>query len=252
MSEDLLVDEGPVGRITLNRPERHNAINTPLGDELVDAFTRFGRNPDVKVIVFGGTGKSFCSGDDRSEGGTARIPDYPWENPYHSPHVEPFGVERHGYFQLQSLLRRIPQLVICQVQGYCMGSGLELMLACDFAIADAEAKFLPVINTCVFLPKYVGLKHSMRLIFSKEFLSAPEALDLGLLTAVAEPGRLESDVAALAEDLASIGAERYGYLSTVKDSVNRVLFPAVEDDVRRQVLSIRLSDFYMQTHPQPR
>lgn len=249
ISDQLFVDEGPVTRLTLNRPERHNAINTALGDELVEVVTRIGRTPDVKVLVFAGAGRSFCSGDDVSEGAGGRIPDYAWENPYHSPHVETFGVQRHGYFQLQSLFRRIPQPVICQVHGYCMGSGFDLVLAADFAIADPDAQFRMVINATAFLPKYVGLKHTMRLILDDGFTSAQEALDLGLITNVAAPGKLESEVDALADRLVEVGRQRYGYLGMVKEAVNRALYPSLDEDLRMQLLGTRLSDFYRQTHP---
>jgi enoyl-CoA hydratase/carnithine racemase len=249
VSEHLLVEEGPVTWLTLNRPERHNAIDTALGDELVEVVTRVGRTPSVKVVVLRGAGRSFCSGDDVSEGAGGRIPDYPWENPYHAPHVEAFGVQRHGYFQLQSLLRRIPQAVICQVQGYCMGSGFDLVLAADFAIADPETKFRFVINATAFLPRYVGLKHSMRLLFSEGFTSAQEAAGLGLITAVAQAGQLEADVRQLAERLADAGEQRYGYMGVVKESVNRALYSTLDEDLRMQLLATRLSDFYRLTHP---
>jgi enoyl-CoA hydratase/carnithine racemase len=249
MSEQLLIDEGPVTRLTLNRPERHNAINTALGDELVEAFTRIGRTPDVKVVVVAGSGRSFCSGDDVSEGAGGRIPDYPWENPYHSPHVEAFGVQRHGYFQLQSLFRRIPQLVICRVHGYVMGSGFDLMLASDFAIADPDTQFRMVVNATSFLPRYVGLKQTMRLLFDDQFTSAQEAMELGLVTKVAEPGQLDAEVEALAQRLADIGSQRYGYLGVIKEAVNRTLFGSLDEDLRMQLLATRLSDFFRQSHP---
>src|SRR5215211_7622984 len=200
MSSDeiLLVEPGPITSITLNRPERHNALNTAMGDKLMEALTTAGRSPDVKVVVLRGAGPSFCSGDDRTEGGSGRIDDFPWENPYHSPHVEPFGVHRHGYFQLMGLIRRIPQPVIAQVHGFCMGSAVDLMLAADFAIADRDAKIQLLFGArgigpagTVFLPRYVGLKRTMQLLFDSEYLSAQDARDLGLITAVADADQID-------------------------------------------------------------
>ena len=135
--------------------------------------------PPCRSSILAGKGRSFCSGDDVSEGGDARIPDYPWQNPYHAPHIAAFNLERHPYFRLQSLLRRIPQMVIAQVQGYCMGSGFDLMLASDYAIADPDARLRMVIGATAFLPKYVGLKHATRLIMDDGFISAEEAAEPG-------------------------------------------------------------------------
>ncbi len=244
MSSELIVEDGPVTRLTINRPERHNAINTEVGDAMVEVVTRVGRDPAVQVLILAGAGRSFCSGDDVSEGAEGRIPDYEWKNPYHAPFVAPFNLERHPYFRLQSLLRRIPQMVIAQVQGYCMGSGFDLMLASDYAIADPEARLRMVISATAFLPKYVGLKQATQLILDDQFISAQEAAELGLITSVAEPGQLHEEVDALAERLAAIGQARHGYLGVVKESLNRSLWPQLDDDLRMQLIGHRLSDLY--------
>ncbi|MYD54190.1 MAG: enoyl-CoA hydratase/isomerase family protein [Chloroflexi bacterium] len=243
---ELIVEDGPVTRLTINRPERHNAINTEVGDAIVDVVNRVGRDPSVYVLVLAGEGRSFCSGDDVSEGAEGSISDYPWQNPYHALHIAPFNLERHPYFRLQSLLRRIPQMVIAQVQGYCMGSGFDLMLASDYAIADPDAKLRFVIPATAFLPKYVGLKQATRLILDDQFISGTEAAELGLVTRVAEPGRLREEVDELANRLATMGRERHGYLGVVKEAINRSLWPHLDDDLRMQLISHRMSDLYRQ------
>ena len=248
MHNELIIEDGPVTRLTINRPERHNAINTEVGDAMVDLVNRVGRDPSVQVLVLAGQGRSFCSGDDVSEGGDASIPDYAWKNPYHAPHIAAFNLERHPYFRLQSLLRRIPQMVIAQVQGYCMGSGFDLMLASDYAIADPEAKLRMVIGATAFLPKYVGLKHATRLILDDGFISADEAAELGLVTKVAAPGALAEEVTELAQRLAQIGQERHGYLGVIKESINRSLWPQLDDDLRMQLIGHRMGDLY-RLHP---
>ena len=248
MHSELIIEEGPVTRLTINRPERHNAINTEVGDVMVEAITKVGRDPGVQVLVLAGAGRSFCSGDDVSEGADGRIDDYAWPNPYHAPHIAAYNLERHPYFRMQPLLRRIPQMVIAEVQGYCMGSGFDLMLACDYAIADPEAKLRMVIPATAYLPKYVGLKQATRLILDDGFISAEEAAELGLVTKVAEPGELRSEVDALANRLAAIGQQRHGYLGVVKESINRSLWPHLDDDLRMQLITHRMSDLYRQ-HP---
>ena len=160
MAEDvLLVDPGPITRLTLNRPRAHNAIDTDLGDRLLAALLTVGRNPEVKVIILRGSGRSFCSGDDRNEGPL-----------YHNDDIEAVGLEAHGYYQLMKAIRRVPQAVIAQVHGYCLGSGMDLLLAADFAVADPEAQLGMVFGArgimggSVFLPRYVGLKQANRLL----------------------------------------------------------------------------------------
>jgi len=243
---ELIVEDGPVTRLTINRPERHNAINTEVGDAIVDVVNRVGRDPSVYVLVLAGEGRSFCSGDDVSEGAEGSISDYPWQNPYHALHIAPFNLERHPDIRLQSVLRRIPQMVSAQVQGYCMGSGFDLMLASDYAIADPDAKLRFVIPATAFLPKYVGLKQATRLILDDQFISGTEAAELGLVTRVAEPGRLREEVDELANRLAAIGRERHGYLGVVKEAINRSLWPHLDDDLRMQLISHRMSDLYRQ------
>lgn len=248
MHSELIVEDGPITRLTINRPERHNAINTEVGDAMVEVVNRVGRDPSVQVLILAGAGRSFCSGDDVSEGGDGSIADYPWQNPYHAPHIAAFNLERHPYFRLQSLLRRIPQMVIAQVHGYCMGSGFDLMLASDYAIADPETRLRMVIGATAFLPKYVGLKHATRLIMDDGFISAEEAANLGLVTSVAAPGALADEVTALAERLSDIGQTRHGYLGVIKESINRSLWPQLDDDLRMQLIGHRMSDLYRQ-HP---
>ena len=248
MHSELILEDGPVTRLTINRPERHNAINTEIVDAIVDVVKRVGRDPSVYVLVLAGEGRSFCSGDDVSEGAEGSIPDYPWQNPYHAPHIAAFNLERHPYFRLQSLLRRIPQMVIAQVQGYCMGSGFDLMLASDYAIADPDARLRMVIPATGFLTKYVGLKQATRLILDDQFISGTEAAELGLVTKVAEPGKLREEVDELAQRLATFGRERHGYLGVVKEAINRSLWPHLDDDLRMQLITHRMSDLYRQ-HP---
>jgi 2-(1,2-epoxy-1,2-dihydrophenyl)acetyl-CoA isomerase len=227
-----------------------------MGDLLMEALTQAGRSPDVKAIVVRGAGRSFCAGDDVTEGAGGMIPDFPWANPYHSPHVEPFGVHRHGYFQLMGLIRRVPQPVIAQIHGYCMGSAVDLMLAADFAIADPDAKIQMVFGHrgigpagTVFLPRYVGLKRTMRLLFDPDFLSPQEAAGLGLITKVAEPGELEAEVEALSNRMVELGTRSYGYFGLVKEAVNRAIFSSLDEDVRMQILATRLGDFFKLHHP---
>ena len=107
---ELLIDEGPITRLTLNRPERHNALSVNLGDQVMDALYAAGQDTTVKAVILKGAARSFCTGDDgRADKG------------YHDPAIEAVSLERHPYFQLMSMIRRVPKPVIAQVHGYCLG-----------------------------------------------------------------------------------------------------------------------------------
>ena len=250
---ELLVEQGPITRVTMNRPEVMNAFSTDFGDQILDALTEAGRDPDCKVVILSGAGRSFSSGDDIKEG--TRLGVTIEGGLYHNMHLESFGVERHPYFQLPARIRRIPKPVIAQVQGYCLAAAMDVMLACDFAIVDPQARLgmlfgdRGIMGGTVFLPRYVGMKVANRLMFTKEFLDPAEAERLGLITKVAAPGALEEEVEAMAQYLLERGERFYAYFGLVKDTVNRNLWPTLEEDVRQQVTMTRLRDFFRQTHP---
>jgi enoyl-CoA hydratase/carnithine racemase len=234
----VLVESGPITRITLNRPEKHNAISTALGEELRIALSEAGSSPAVKVIILRGAGPSFSAGDDRSE-----------HDAYHNPGVEAFALLRHGYFNAVSLIRRIPKPVVAQVHGYCLVAAFDIVLACDFAIADEAAKLGTPrgrvgFANAVFLPKYLGLKRANEILIADEPMSAARACELGLINKVSRPGELEADVHALADHLVTLQDARYGAFGLVKDIVNRSIFQGLEDDQKLQALMIRLGDFY--------
>ena len=129
-----------------------------------------------------------------------------------------------------------------------MGSGFDLMLASDFAIADPDSQLRMVIGATAFLPRYVGLKHAMRLILDDGFTSAEEAAELGLITKVAAPGALEDEVNELVERLAELGRNSHGYIGVIKESINRSIFHGLDDDLRMQLIGQRMSDLFRQ-HP---
>jgi len=93
---DLIVDQGPITRLTMNRPEVLNAFSTAFGDQILDALTEAGRDPDCKVVILRGNGRAFSSGDDIKEGARARAAGE--ESPFSIIHSESYGVERYPYY----------------------------------------------------------------------------------------------------------------------------------------------------------
>ena len=242
---ELLIDAGPITRLTLNRPEKHNALSVNLGDQLMEALYTAAQDTTVKAVILKGAGRSFCSGDDgRADKG------------YHDAAIEAVSLERHPYFQLMSMIRRVPKPVIAQVHGYCLGSAMDLLLASDFAVV-AEDAWLQMLfgyrgigpTGMVFLSRYVGLKQLMDVLYRDEPMSGTEAHRLGLVTDVAPPEELEERTEALALRLQQYGDRSYNYFGLMKDAVNRMVFPTLEDDIRMSTLMTRLSDHYRQQFP---
>ncbi len=227
MSEDVLkVEPGPITRLTLNRPEKLNALNRELGNALIEALLREGLRPEVRVLVIAGAGRAFCAGDDVS--GSATPDGYDRTEPL------TYATLTH-YYRFQHALRRVPKPVIAQVHGFCLGAGMDIVLGSDYAVADPDARLglvfvkRAIAAGMVLLPGHVGLKHATRLLFEGDMISPQEARDLGLISKVAEPGKLEAEVQELASRLAAGPTRTYGL---IKEGLNRAFFPELDDQLR--------------------
>lgn len=222
----LTVESGAITRITLNRPEKLNALNRELGNLLIEPLEREGLKPEVRVIVIAGAGRAFCAGDDI--GGAAPSAGAGLPDPL------TYAATSH-YYRFQLALRRVPRPVIARLHGYCLGAGAEIALGADYAIADGEAKIglvfakRAIAAGMVLLPAHVGLKGATRLLFEGEQISAQAALQLGLISQVSPPGCLDADVNALAERLAAGPTSIYGY---TKDGLNRAYLREMDGDLR--------------------
>jgi enoyl-CoA hydratase/carnithine racemase len=191
-----------IATLTLNRPERLNALGDTLRDDLQDALTRAGDDPAVRVLIVTGAGKGFCSGGDvkamseRKESGSGR------------PLMEKVAPGRDGTVQA---LRDIPKPVIAAVNGAAAGAGMNLALACDMRLASTAAKFSqafvrrglhPDWGGTYFLPRIVGTAKACEMIFTGEIVDAEEARRLGIVTAVHAPEDLMPAALALARKMA--------------------------------------------------
>ncbi|MGI8551489.1 MAG: enoyl-CoA hydratase/isomerase family protein [Dehalococcoidia bacterium] len=208
-TESLLLERGPIARLTLNRPEKLNALNHELGWRLIETLEAEGFKPDVRVIVIAGDGRSFCAGDDVS--GVRPQEAFDRSEPL------TYATLSH-YYQFQRALRRVPKPVIVQVHGHCLGAGMDLVLGADYAIVDTNASLGLVFVKRAFaagmvlLPRHVGLKQATRLLYEGETFSPGEALAMGLVSKVSEPGQLAADVDALAGKLAQAPTRTSGYI----------------------------------------
>ena len=193
------VSEG-VAVITISRPEALNALNTRFFQEMDSLISEMSPRREVKVLVITGEGKAFVAGADIAE--MARKT---------QDEGREFSKQGQRTFRRLELL---PQPVIAAVNGFALGGGCELALACDVRIASSKAKFgQPEVNLGVIpgyagtqrLPRLVGLGNALYLLMSAEMIGADEALRMGLVQKVVEPEQLLAAATELAKTIASKG-----------------------------------------------
>ncbi len=202
MSEMILVDvDGPVARITLNRPESANGLTLSMSRELLQAAIRCDEDPSVRAIVLTGAGKLFCAGGD--------LKSFAEFGDGLGAALKEMTVYLHGAI---SRLARGDAPVIVAVNGTAAGAGMSLAVAGDLAIASESAKFTmaytaaglsPDGSSTFFLPRLIGVRRSQELMLTNRRLSAAEALEWGLVNRVVP----ESEVLKEAEELARKLAE---------------------------------------------
>ena len=195
--------EDRIATLTLNRPERLNALGDTLRDDVYDAVTKSAADPNVGVLVITGAGRGFCSGGDvkamseRDQSGEAPPPSERW-----APIRD----------RIILALRNCPKPVIAAVNGAAAGAGMNLALACDMRIASTAAKFSqafvkrglhPDWGGTWFLPRIVGSAKAFELIFTGETVDAAEALKLGIVNAVVAPEELMAETYNLARKIAA-------------------------------------------------
>lgn len=195
--------EDRIATLTLNRPERLNALGDTLREDLYDAVTKAAADPAVGVLVITGAGRGFCSGGDvkamseREQGGAT-----------------PLAAERWAPVRDRVVLamRNCQKPVIAAINGAAAGAGMNLALACDMRIASSAAKFsqafvkrglTPDWGGSWFLPRVVGAAKACELIFTGATIDAAEALRLGIVNAVTAPEDLMAETYTLARAIAA-------------------------------------------------
>lgn len=199
MAEIEYQKAGAVARITLNRPERKNALANNMRQDLADAFTNANRDDEVRVVVLTGAGDSFCAGADVAKLAVRDVKGSR-NNLQHNAHA------------LIRNLYTIEKPVIAAVRGSAVGIGLSMMLACDLVIASETASFscifarrglAPDSGAVFFLSRLIGLARARELVFTARSFSAQEAAEMDLITRVVPDGELESAADQLAQTLAT-------------------------------------------------
>lgn len=189
MESVLYEKDGPIGWVTLNRPESRNALSMDLMGFLQDTLGVIGTDKNIRVVVIRGNGPAFCAGHDIKEmtGENACLPDY------------------HNLFNtcsdLMLSLHQLAQPVIAQVHGIATAAGCQLVAACDLAIAETGAKFatpgvkigISCSTPMVPLVRVVGRRRALDMLLSGRFVSADEAKEFGLVNKVTALENLAKD-----------------------------------------------------------
>ncbi|HEX5436922.1 MAG TPA: enoyl-CoA hydratase-related protein [Gemmatimonadaceae bacterium] len=197
--EIVLVEaRGPVAVVTMNRPDKRNALDGQMRCAFLGAMDRVNRDTAIRAVVLTGAGdKAFIAGADIAEfeGRTA---------------VDQWRVMKGP--SVFEAIEHSPKPVIAAVNGYCLGGGMEIALSCDIRIASRAARFgQPEVNLGIIpggggtqrLPRIVGLGAALKMILTGEMIRADEALRLGLVEEVVEPAELMDCAVALGTLIAS-------------------------------------------------
>ena len=198
MSDVLIERDGHVATITLNRPDRLNAISGPMLRELSRLLVECDADRDVRAVVLTGAGRGFCAGLDLQDMAAGRGP---------SDGTGSFRIDDSPPF----VLRRIDTPVLCALNGPAAGYGMDLALGCDLVIASEAASFTPPISRGVIpesggtwlLPRLIGWHKASEVILLGRKLDAREIERLGLANAVVPADELDDTVAAWAGELAA-------------------------------------------------
>lgn len=182
----LFDKEDDVGMITLNRPERLNAINSDLLQGLIDQLHRAGDDQEIRSVILSGSGRAFCAGEDLKETSAGKT-------------LSQWSREVDALQEIQRVILRLDKPLIAAVSGYAVGGGLEFALSCDIRIAAEDAVFgfpetgigLTVTGAGTkLITQIVGLGKAKELIFTGDFIDAAEALRIGLVNQVVGKDRL--------------------------------------------------------------
>jgi enoyl-CoA hydratase len=223
MSEKLVLQsrQGGLVTLTLNRPDRRNALSPALLDDLLENLRQVKADPDARVLILTGAGGSFCAGGDlgaqQSGDGLLALHE-----------------ARGRFVEVFEALFELGKPTLARVQGHCLGGGLGLMLACDLAIASDDATFgTPEIRVGLFpmmimtlIFRNMGRKRAMEMILTGERLSAAQAAADGLINRAVPADQLDDAVQALASRVASFSP---AVLKLGRDAVYHTMDLSVRD-----------------------
>lgn len=214
MTQDLLeAVKDRVALLTLNRPERLNAMSREMLDALLEALPRLAADPDVGVVVITGAGRGFCAGGDVKAMAEGREGE--------GASLEDKAQALRARMEVSRWLHEMPKPTIAMVRGAAAGAGLSVALACDMRIASDASKFGTAFarvgysgdfGGSYFLTQLVGTAKARELYLTADLVDAAQALTLGLVNRVVPDALLETETMALATRLAKGPSVAYRYM----------------------------------------
>lgn len=241
----IIREDGPTLWVTMNRPERLNALNRRMVEELRDLFTGLYWRHEIRVVVLGGAGRGFCAGLDlkeRDDSNTMRG-------------VSGGLVSQRKISEIVMAMRRCPQPIIATVNGPASGGGFALALASDVRIATPtvrmNAAFIRIglsacdIGVSYFLPRMIGASAANAFMLTGRFIDAERGQQLGLLNTVVGEDKLEEEARGFVKDM--LHATPLG-LRLTKEALNHAidagsLEAAIAMEDRNQILCAQGEDF---------
>ena len=204
MTDLLTSTDGPLGIVTLNRPDRRNALSLQLMWELIATLDRFASDPEIRAIILASTGKVFSSGHDLTEMTGRTVADY----------RRIFDV----CTELMAKIQSIPQPVIAQVQGIATAAGCQLVATCDLAVASDTAQFAtPGVKIGLFcttpmvaLTRAVGRKRALEMLLTGKMVDAATAAEWGLINRAVSADQLGTETRQLACQIAQASSFTVG------------------------------------------
>lgn len=222
MSDELVKTwhDGAIAHVSLNRPEKHNAKNLALIDQLHHAVQAADADDRIRVIVISGQGPSFSSGHDTKEVDSS--PEV--AALYATPEVR-LATEREHYFDKSLAIRNTRKPTIAQVHGHCLAAGLMTVAMCDLVVASEDAVFgMPVLRRAaaagelLFEPWEIGARRAKEFLFTGDTIDARTAERWGFVNRVVAREQLEEEVKLLAEKMI---AQPQVSLELTKASINK-------------------------------
>lgn len=237
-------DDGKVGTITLNRPDRKNPLTFDSYAELRDLFRALVHASDIRVVVVTGAGGNFCSGGDVHE----------IIGPLTQMDMAGLLAFTRMTGDLVKAMRHCPQPVIAAVDGVCAGAGAMIALAADMRLATEAARtaFLFVrvglagadMGACSLLPRVIGQGRASELLYTGRSMSAQEGLAWGFFNALHSSDRLQQEAASLAQRLADGPTFAHGMTKTLlHQEWNMGLDEAIEAEAQAQAICMQTADF---------
>jgi 2-(1,2-epoxy-1,2-dihydrophenyl)acetyl-CoA isomerase len=233
----LFEKRGGIAKVTMNRPDRLNAMTWRMIEEFLDAAEDCGRDDDVRVLVFTGAGRAFSSGDDIVDGMGERK---------RGGNPDGVNADRGLHHQVVKALLELPKPVVAALNGRCHGAGFMLSLACDFRVGHTETLVGDIRSArAIFagqgvpllLPRLIGQSRAMDLLMTGRVIDATEAERIGYLTRLWSRETYEADLAAFLAELANGPTRTY---AAWKLSVNRSVLDELDSytDYERQLANI--------------